>query len=75
MMTMMTMMTMMIMMINKWHIRFLRLAREVSSWSKDPSTKVGCVIVDQSRRVVSLGFNGLPSGLAKRPPRLLLRAP
>ena len=49
--------------IDKWHLRFLRLASEVSSWSKDPSTQVGCVIVDQSKRVVSLGFNGLPSGL------------
>ena len=60
-------------MIDKWHIRFLRLAREVSSWSKDPSTQVGCVIVDQSHRVVSLGFNGLPSGLADTASRLLDR--
>ena len=60
-------------MIDKWHLRFLRLAREVSSWSKDPSTKVGCVIVDQSRRVVSLGFNGLPTGMADTAARLLNR--
>ena len=61
------------MMINKWHIRFLRLAREVSSWSKDPSTQVGCVIVDQSKRVISLGFNGLPAGLHDTAGRLLDR--
>lgn len=60
-------------MIDKWYIRFLRLAREVASWSKDPSTKVGCVIVDQSRRVVSLGFNGLPAGLHDTAGRLLNR--
>lgn len=61
------------MMIDKWHLRFLRLAREVASWSKDPSTQVGCVIVDQSRRVVSLGFNGLPAGLHDTAERLLNR--
>lgn len=61
------------MMIDKWHLRFLRLAREVSSWSKDPSTQVGCVIVDQSRRVVSLGFNGLPAGMRDTAERLLNR--
>ena len=61
------------MMIDKWHLRFLRLAREVASWSKDPSTQVGCVIVDQSRRVVSLGFNGLPAGMADTAGRLLDR--
>lgn len=60
-------------MIDKWHLRFLRLAREVASWSKDPSTQVGCVIVDQSRRVVSLGFNGLPAGLHDTAGRLLNR--
>ena len=60
-------------MIDKWHLRFLRLAREVASWSKDPSTQVGCVIVDQSRRVVSLGFNGLPAGMADTAARLLDR--
>ena len=60
-------------MIDKWHFRFLRLAREVASWSKDPSTQVGCVIVDQSRRVVSLGFNGLPAGMQDTAERLLNR--
>ena len=60
-------------MIDKWHLRFLRLAWEVASWSKDPSTQVGCVIVDQSRRVVSLGFNGLPAGLHDTAGRLLDR--
>ena len=61
------------MMIDKWHLRFLRLAHEVSSWSKDPSTQVGCVIVDHAKRVVSLGFNGLPSGLHDTAGRLLDR--
>lgn len=53
----------------KWDLRFLELARLVSSWSKDPSTKVGAVIVDQDLRVMSLGFNGLPINVADMPDR------
>jgi dCMP deaminase len=48
----------------KWHARFIDLALHISEWSKDPSTKVGAVIVDDERRVVSLGYNGLPRGIA-----------
>ena len=36
----------------------------VGSWSKDPSTQVGAVIVDDDRRVISLGYNGFPKGVA-----------
>ena len=59
--------------MNHWDQRFMNMAREAASWSKDPSTQVGCVIVDQSRRVVSLGFNGLPAGMADTAARLLNR--
>ncbi len=31
--------------------------------SKDPSSKVGCVIVGEDHRVLSLGYNGMPSGI------------
>jgi dCMP deaminase len=47
----------------KWDKRFLDLAQLVSSWSKDPSTKVGAVVVDDDRRVISLGYNGFPRGV------------
>lgn len=30
--------------------------------SKDPSTQVGAVIVDQEHKVVGIGYNGLPIG-------------
>ena len=49
--------------MSKWSMRFMELAEHVAGWSKDPSTKVGCVIVDQQNRVVSLGFNGFPRGV------------
>jgi dCMP deaminase len=47
----------------KWDYRFLDLAELVSSWSKDPSTKVGAVIT-HGNRVVSLGYNGFPSQIS-----------
>lgn len=45
----------------KWDMRFLRIAQEVSTWSKDPSTQVGACIYDKHRRPVSQGYNGLPA--------------
>lgn len=53
-----------------WDDWYLGLARYVSTASKDPSTKVGAVIVDPDRRVVSLGYNGLPRGVEDTPERL-----
>ena len=44
----------------KWDKRFLGMAQLVSIWSKDPSTKVGTVITDGNKKIVSLGYNGLP---------------
>ena len=44
----------------KWDNRFLVLAKLIGSWSKDPSTKVGAVIVDEDNKIVSLGYNGFP---------------
>jgi dCMP deaminase len=49
--------------MKKWHKRFLELAKLVSTWSKDPSTQVGAVIVNDKNRIVSLGFNGYPRGV------------
>jgi dCMP deaminase len=47
----------------KWDRRFLNLAQHVSTWSKDPSTQVGAVIVDGYRIVVGMGYNGFPRGV------------
>lgn len=54
----------------KWDLRYLELARHVGSWSKDPSTKVGAVVVDSKNRLVSVGYNGLPQGVEDSPGRL-----
>lgn len=44
----------------KWHCRFLDMAAQVASWSKDPSTKCGAVIVRPDKTIASVGFNGFP---------------
>jgi len=49
---------------NKWDIRFARLAKEISTWSKDPSTQIGAVIVNDDRRILGTGYNGFPSRIA-----------
>jgi len=49
--------------LTKWDIRFLRIASEIASWSHDPGTKVGCVLV-QDRRMIASGYNGFPSTLS-----------
>lgn len=46
--------------VNHWDKRYLDMAQHISLWSKDPSTKVGAVIVDKDFRPVSFGVNGLP---------------
>ena len=46
-----------------WHERFFEMADLVGSWSKDPSTKVGAVIVRPDRTIASVGCNGFPRGV------------
>lgn len=49
--------------LSKWDRRFLRIAEEVRLWSKDPGTKVGCVLVND-RRILSTGYNGFPQTIS-----------
>lgn len=44
----------------KWDGRFLRLAHEIATWSKDRSTQVGAVIVQADRSPGPYGYNGFP---------------
>jgi len=46
-----------------WDNFYLGMAMYVSFKSKDPSTKVGCVIVRPDNSVASLGFNGFPQSM------------
>lgn len=46
-----------------WDDRFMNLAKHVAEWSKDRSTKVGCVVIGPDREVRSMGYNGFPRGI------------
>jgi dCMP deaminase len=59
--------------MDKWDQRYLNIAREVSCWSKDPSTKVGAVIADNQGRVVALGYNGFPRNIEDAEAKLSAR--
>lgn len=60
-------------MSKKWDVRFVKLAMHIANWSKDPSTKVGCVVVGEDREIRSTGFNGFPRGIEDDEERLLDR--
>ena len=55
---------------DKWDRHFLGMALYHSRLSKDPSTRVGSVIVGPDRELLSAGFNGFPRGIADTPERL-----
>ena len=57
----------------KWDLRFTELAKHISTWSKDPSTKVGAVIVNKKNQIISTGYNGFPRGVKDTPERLNTR--
>lgn len=45
-----------------WDGYFMSLAKVSALRSKDPSTKVGACIINNKKRVISLGYNGMPKG-------------
>jgi dCMP deaminase len=46
--------------MTKWDTKFIKLCKEIATWSKDPSTKHGSIIVDDNNNIVSTGYNGPP---------------
>lgn len=52
---------------NHWDVQFMEQARMIATWSKDPSTKCGAVIVDDYKAVIGQGFNGFARGLDDSP--------
>ena len=53
-----------------WNKKYLLLAQHISSWSKDPSTKVGAVAVGGVGQILATGFNGFPRGIDDNKKRL-----
>jgi dCMP deaminase len=56
--------------LNKWDLRYYALAKHISGWSKDPSTKVGAILVGKNRRHLAFGYNGFPPGIEDTEERL-----
>jgi len=46
-----------------WNTRYINLAKEISTWSKDPSKKIGAVAIGDNGQVLSQGYNGFPRGI------------
>lgn len=57
-------------MSERWDRHFLGMALYHSRLSKDPSTRVGSVIIGPDREILSGGFNGFPRGIADTQERL-----
>ena len=53
-----------------WTLRYLDLAKHISSWSKDPSTKIGAVAVGEKGQILAQGYNGFPRGVEDTEERL-----
>ena len=53
-----------------WRDRYLELAKQVSTWSKDPSRKIGAVAVGDKGQILAQGFNGFPRGILDSEERL-----
>lgn len=45
-----------------WDEYFIGIAELSAMRSKDPNTQVGCCIVNENNRILSVGYNGFPSG-------------
>lgn len=52
-----------------WDVYFMRQVYEVASKSKDPSTKIGAVIVREKRPIL-FGYNGIPPDVQDYPERM-----
>jgi dCMP deaminase len=50
-----------------WDRYFLNIAEVVATRSKDPSTQVGAVLVNDSRHIIGTGYNGFPAGIPETP--------
>lgn len=49
--------------LSKWDRRYIELAQQISTWSKDPSRKIGAVAVGSKGQILSQGYNGFPRGI------------
>ena len=48
--------------MNNWDNRWLEIAQLISTWSKDPSTKIAAIAV-KDKRLIATGYNGFPRNI------------
>ena len=56
--------------LSNWDSKFMAMAENVATWSKDPSSKIGAIAVSDDYDVLSIGYNGFPRGVLDTPERL-----
>lgn len=44
-------------------LKFVPVAEAIAGLSKDPSTRVGAIVLDDDSNILSVGFNGFPRGV------------
>ena len=59
--------------VPNWDNYFLEICRVVAARSKDPATKIGCVIVGPAHEIRSTGYNSLPRSIRDDVPERLER--
>lgn len=57
-------------MMNKWTHRYLSVAKLIGSWSKDPSSQIGAIVVGPDGQILSQGYNGFARGIKDSANRL-----
>lgn len=53
-----------------WKIRYLECAKHFAGWSKDPSRKIGAVVIGSKGEIKAQGYNGFPRGIDDSEERL-----
>lgn len=53
-----------------WRDRYLDIAKQVSTWSKDPSRKIGAIAVGNKGQILAQGYNGFARGILDSEERL-----
>ncbi len=49
--------------MTSWERKFYEACKFYASWSKDPTTKVGCIIVSDDNSILVQGYNGVCRGV------------
>ena len=50
-------------MTQSWDLFFMKMVYLVANKSKDISTKIGAVIVNDNNQIIKIGYNGFPIGV------------